>query len=49
MFAPLAVNKVDVPAQISTEGLTLKVGRLFTVTVTVAVFEHPPGVAPVTT
>ena len=44
---PVAVNVVDEPVQILTPEPTLTVGNEFTVTVTLAVLEHPL-VVPVT-
>jgi vacuolar-type H+-ATPase subunit F/Vma7 len=46
---PVAVIEVLEPAQmVALVVVVLMVGKLFTVTVTCAVFEHPPGAVPVT-
>ena len=42
---PVAVNVVDEPVQIPTPEPALIVGNGFTVTVTLAVFEHPLSIS----
>ena len=47
--APLAVSDTELPVQIlGADGVTLTVGKGFTVTVTVAVFVQPLVAVPIT-
>lgn len=49
MAPPVARSIAELPLQIVAEGVTLIVGRAFTVTVTLAVFWQPAAFVPVTT